>query len=323
MGIHPALLPGYKPVKEPGMEAKSIYEAAQSGALQALYVLGADPVGDGLMPGRGKLDFLVVQELFLTDTAAEADVVLPAQSWAERDGTFTSGERRVQRYYPAIPPAAGTGRPDWQILAQVGERVGIGKAPIAAGQVFSELAKAAPQYQNISYRSLARVEPQLPVITEDDVYYGGTVVANRSGLGQQWPVGAPGSVAEWQGGADRQPVGRLQVAGGGLQVARIAALYTPGTLIKRSVVVASRLARPTLILNCDDADALGLREGDLALIAVAGREFRAAVAPVDAVASGLALLRGVPYFPGLVEARISKLEMVETLDMASERELLV
>ncbi len=74
-------------------------------SVKALYVLGADPVGDGLMAGRGKLDFLVVQELFLTETAREADVVLPAQSWAEREGTFTNGERRVQRYYPAIQPA--------------------------------------------------------------------------------------------------------------------------------------------------------------------------------------------------------------------------
>ena len=124
MGVHPALEPGYKAVANPGMDASEIYAAAQNGDLNALFVLAADPIGDGLLAGRGNLDFLVVQELFLTETAAQADVVLPAQSWAEREGTFTSGERRVQRYYPAIQPI-GEARPDWQILAQIGERVGI------------------------------------------------------------------------------------------------------------------------------------------------------------------------------------------------------
>jgi predicted molibdopterin-dependent oxidoreductase YjgC len=87
-----------------------------------------------------------VQELFLTETAKLADVVLPAQSWAEREGTFTSGERRVQRYYPAIP-AMGEARPDWQILAQLSERVGMGKPPFAASLVFKEIAAAVPQYR--------------------------------------------------------------------------------------------------------------------------------------------------------------------------------
>jgi NADH-quinone oxidoreductase subunit G len=126
MGVHPALKPGYQSVESPGRDAATIYEAAQNGELAALFVLGSDPVGDGLLDGRGKLQFLVVQELFLTETAVQADVVLPAQSWAEREGTFTSGERRVQRYYPAIQPM-GEARPDWLILAQIGERVGLGK----------------------------------------------------------------------------------------------------------------------------------------------------------------------------------------------------
>src|SRR5690606_11939769 len=102
MGIHPAFGPGYVAMSA-GRDAADIYAGAADGRVTALYVMGADPVGDGLMDGRGKLGFLVVQELFLTETAALADVVLPAQSWAEREGTFASGERRVQRYYPAIP----------------------------------------------------------------------------------------------------------------------------------------------------------------------------------------------------------------------------
>jgi NADH-quinone oxidoreductase subunit G len=304
MGIHPALLPGYKPVKEAGMDAAEIYEAAQKGKLGALFVMGADPVGDGLVDGRGELDFLVVQELFLTETAAEADVVLPAQSWAERDGTFTSGERRVQRYFPAIQ-TAGNSRPDWQILGQIGERLGMGNTPIAAGQIFSELAKTAAPYKGMNYRSLAAVKPQWPLITADDVNYGGNVVANRSGLGQQWPVDEAGSVESFE--ISEVAEGQAE----GLLVARIAALLTSGTLIDYSDVVAPRIARPTLILHEEDADDLALSEGDLASIVVGDRELRTAVAVVDTVAPGLALLRGVPYFAGLVEPQISKFEIVE------------
>jgi NADH-quinone oxidoreductase subunit G len=305
LGIHPALLPGYKPLAEPGMAAKDIYKAVQDGSLEALFVMGADPVGDRLMNGRGELDFLVVQELFLTDTAAVADVVLPAQSWAERDGTFTSGERRVQRYYPAIQPF-GASRPDWQILGQISERLDAGKAAIAAGQVFSELAKVTPQYKDITYRALGKVVPQWPIVTEHDTYYGGNVVANRSGIGQQWPVNVAEPGEQFEVGD--QTTARASKK---LQIARIAALFTAGTLINHSEVLAARIARPTLIVNSIDAAELGLSEGDYASILIDGREYKTAVAVVDSIAPGLVLMRGVPYFSGLVEAKIKKLKLEE------------
>jgi NADH-quinone oxidoreductase subunit G len=306
MGIHPALLPGYKAQKEAGKNARSIYEAAGAGTLGALYVIGADPVGDGLMAGRGNLDFLVVQELFLTATAAAADVVLPAQSWAERDGTFTSGERRVQRYYPAIQPV-GSSRPDWLIVAQIGERLGAGKAPVAAGQVFSELAKAAPQYKGMNYRTLARMETQWPIVDGHDAYYQGNVIANRFGMGQQWPATAAADSGEVFEAGEQVEAAAVE----GLQVVRVAALFTAGTLINHSEVIAPRLARPTLILNSADASELGFVEGDHASVMVNGLEYRTYVAVVDVVERGLALMRGVPYFAGRLEAVIEKFEIVE------------
>ncbi len=80
-------------------------------AAKALYVVGADPAGDDRpwQQADGSAGFLVVQELFLTATASLADVVLPVQAFTEREGSFTSGERRVQRFYPAVPA-----RPDCQ-----------------------------------------------------------------------------------------------------------------------------------------------------------------------------------------------------------------
>ena len=241
------------------------------GNVKTLYITGADPVGDGLLADRSQLDFLVVQELFLTETAALADVVLPAQSWAEREGTFTSGERRVQRYYPAITPV-GESRADWQILAQVGERLDMGKPAFAASLLFRDVAKTVPQYKEMDYRTLARVEEQWPIVGGDDLYYGGTSYKNEAGLGQQWQAEAEtGEVAQFD---------VPDVAAGakdGLQLVRTAALYTGGTLLNQSDVLAPRMAQPTLSLHVDDAQTLNVADGDKVNITVADMSVAAQV----------------------------------------------
>lgn len=292
MGIHPALGPGYQGLSATGKDVTAILADVQSGAVQVLYVAGTDPVGDGLLAGRGGLDFLVVQELFLTETAVLADVVLPAQSWAERDGTFTSGEHRVQRYYPAIQ-VVGQSREDWRIFAQIGEKLGLGKPPAATSLVFRDIAKVVPQYKDMDYRSLARVEEQWPIIGRADLYYGGTSYENKSGLGQQWAVAAE------LGAVDHFDTPETMVtAVDGLCVLRTAALYTPGTLIQRSDVVADRLAQPTLTLHEADAAQLGVTDEMMASITVAGRDLAVMVQVNGRTPQGVALLRGVPYIPG-------------------------
>jgi len=256
------------------------------------------------MPGRGQLDFLVVQELFLTETAAMADVVLPAQSWVERDGTFTSGERRVQRYYPAIQ-GVGDSRPDWQILALVGERVGLDKPPAAAGQIFNEIGKTVPQYKGLDYRTLAQVEKQWPDVGGDDLYYGGNAFKNGSGLGRQWLPVANG--VEPFDVSDSAPLAETD----GLRAVRVAALYTPGMLINKSLVLDSRLAKPTLLLHANDAVELALDDGDHVSIEVDGRDLDAMTVISSNVQQGLALLRGVPYISGILDVQVSKIEEQE------------
>ncbi len=298
MGIHPALEPGYKEAANPGMNATKIYQAAQSGELKALFVLAADPIGDGLMPDRGKLDFLVVQEMFLTETAAQADVVLPAQSWAEREGTFTSGERRVQRYYPAIQPL-GEARPDWQILAQIGERVGLGKPAFAASLVFRDLSKEVPQYKDMDYRALAKVEKQWPDVGGDDLYYGGNAYENRVGLGMQWAAGAESAPVE------HYDVGDVRSeAPDGLAVVRTAALYTPGTLINHTELLKPRMAQPTLSINENDAAARQLTGVETVTVAVNGEATVVRLHVNGRAPEGVALLSGVPYQAGLAELKV-------------------
>ncbi len=108
---------------------------------EAVYIVGADPFGDGtlkLKSGRRK-PFMVVQDLFETETARLADVVLPAQAYTEREGTFTSGERRVQRFYPAVPALEGT-RPDFAITSQVARQMGVILEGTSASVVFEIMA---------------------------------------------------------------------------------------------------------------------------------------------------------------------------------------
>ena len=300
VGLHPALEPGYKAVKEAGLDAAAIAAGVVDGSVKGLFVAGADPVGDGLLVDRGQLDFLVVQELFMTETAVLADVVLPAQSWAEREGSFTSGERRVQRYYPAIQ-VVGESRADWQILAQIGERLGIGKVPFAASLVFKEVAKAVPQYKGMDYRTLAQVEKQWPDVGGEDLYYGGNAYENRSGLGQQWQSAAEkGDVAHF----DVPAISEAKTDG--LEIIHMAALYTPGTLVNRSEMLDDRKAEPTLSLHADDAAGLAVSNGDAVSVMVGGTAVSATAHVNGNTQPGLGLLSGVKKWSGTAVATIEK-----------------
>jgi NADH-quinone oxidoreductase subunit G len=301
MGLHPAFEPGYKALSNPGMKAQEIVAAALTGDIRALYLLGADPVGDGLMADRGKLDFMVVQELFMTPTAAMADVVLPAQSWAEQDGTFTNGERRVQRFYPAIS-VMGESRADWQIVAQVSEKMGLGKAPIAASLVFRDMARAVPQYKGMDYRVLAQVEKQWPDIGRSDLYYGGTTYENKSGLGQQWAAEAETKLPEpYPVAAASQP--ELM----GLQLIHSTALYNEtGTLIKETELLRPRLAYPTVFLHESDAQSRKITTGDSVQVVVNGATVDATAVVNGHAPAGLAILRGTKHIAGLQRAAVHK-----------------
>ena len=141
----------------------------------------------------------MVSELFLTATAKAADVVLPAQSFLEREGTFTNGERRVQRYYRAVPPV-GQSKADWQIFAMVSEKSGLGKVKASPSLVMNEIARNVNHYAGITYQALAKVEKQFPDVGGMDLYYGGNAFENTTGLGVQYPSAADrgeGVVAAW------------------------------------------------------------------------------------------------------------------------------
>ncbi len=300
MGVHPEFGPGYKSLAEPGWDVEAIYSGAVNGDLEALYLVGADPIGDGLIESRGALNFLVVQELFLTETAEIADVVLPAQSWAEREGTYTSGERRVQRFYPAVSALASC-RPDWQIIAQVGERVGLGRPRVAPSLMFQEIADTVPQYKDMDYRSLAWTERQWPEVGGDDVYYGGTSYENRSGLGKQWPVAAqsnPVSAFEFIEVTDS--------ADDGLYLLPVVSLYDESTLTNKSELLRARLTAPVVYLHPGDAGQQAIAHGDDVRLKVNGSSFHAKAVLSDRNPIGIALLTGTSTHNGSALVRFVK-----------------
>ena len=150
--------------------------------VKVLYVVAADPIGDGATLPQA--DFTIVQELFLTETAKQADVVLPALSWAERDGTLTNAERRVQRYTKALPPLAQA-RADWEVFNQIAEKIGLGWKYFTPEAVMEEIAAKVPAYTGLTYAALAVTKDEWPPVGSNDLYFGGTAYDNRGGVGAQ------------------------------------------------------------------------------------------------------------------------------------------
>ncbi len=163
MGAIHSVLPGYQRVADPAVRAKfakawgveiptnvggrvtDFIEKAHEGVLKGFYVMGEDPALSE--PNQAKvieslqqLEFLVVQEIFMSETAKLADVVLPATCFAEKDGTFTNTERRVQRVRKAVDPP-GEARPDWQIVCDVSTAMGYPMQYAHPSEIFDEMAE--------------------------------------------------------------------------------------------------------------------------------------------------------------------------------------
>ncbi|MDP1714710.1 MAG: NADH-quinone oxidoreductase subunit NuoG [Anaerolineales bacterium] len=153
---------------------------------KSVYIVGADPVGDSpaLAKALKGANFVAVQDILETATTEIADVVFPAQAYTEREGTFTSGERRVQRFYAAVP-VKGDSKPDYSIASQIARHMGIILEGSSVSVVFDILANSLAAFTDLSYEKLAEVHGQWPIVGRGDLYYGGTTYENTQGLGVQ------------------------------------------------------------------------------------------------------------------------------------------
>ncbi len=190
LGALPNVYPGYQSVSDPAIKEKfetawgaslsdkpgltvtEMLGAAHEGQIKALYIIGenpplSEPDATHALEALKRVDFLMVQDIFLSETAQEADVVLPATSFAEKDGTFTNTERRVQRVRKAIEPT-GDAKSDWWITSQIAQRMGAkGFDYENASQIMEEIASLTPSYGGISYSRLEEGGLQWPCPTED------------------------------------------------------------------------------------------------------------------------------------------------------------
>lgn len=177
MGGLPNVFSGYQPVTDAanrkkiaeawgvanlpdwaGMTMTEMLPAIAQGGIKALYIMGenpalTDPDSDHAIKAMQALELLVVQDLFLTETGKLADVVLPAASFAEKDGTFSNTERRVSRVRQAIPQV-GQAKPDWQIICEIAGHLGYPMKYAGPEEIFEEIRRVTPSYAGISYQRL-------------------------------------------------------------------------------------------------------------------------------------------------------------------------
>jgi formate dehydrogenase major subunit len=190
MGALPNVYPGYQRVDDPEVQKKfesawasdlpsspglthtEIFNAVHEGTMKAIYMVGENPIlseanANHAKAAIEKVEFLVIQDIFLTETAKMADVVLPAATFAEKDGTFTNTERRVQRIHKAIEPV-GDAKSDLWITSQIAQRLG-GKGFdfLHPREVMEEIASVTTQYKGISYDRLEKGGLQWPCATEE------------------------------------------------------------------------------------------------------------------------------------------------------------
>jgi NADH-quinone oxidoreductase subunit G len=267
-------------------------------AAKALYIVAADPVGDdpAYHAAFGGEKFVVVQDLFLTQTARLADVVLPAQAWTEREGTYTSGERRVQRFYPAISPSttpapqiaspASNRAPlrtapraplegplaDFAIPALIAGRMDLVKKEQAASltaassaAVFNHLAAEVPVYTGLSYQRLVEVHEQWPIVGRSDMYYGGTTYENAQGLGVALPL-AQGSATE------AQQFAPLRLPKLGFMAFPVTRLYDRGTTLLPSELLHQRIGEPYVVLSAEDGARLKVHPQGMVRLTFSGLE---------------------------------------------------
>ena len=194
MGVHPALEPGYQPVTEPGRDTRAILEAAAAGELDALFVFGADliadfPAADLARRALESKTYTVVVELFPTETVTHASVVLPSVAYAERAGTFTNLERRLQKLEPVLAPP-GTAREPWHICAELARALGTEWKWRSIEDVWTDINKEVPTHKDVRLASLAQDIPASTLQYEYQLAQDGNQSdAAVAGPGGQYPKG--------------------------------------------------------------------------------------------------------------------------------------
>jgi formate dehydrogenase major subunit/formate dehydrogenase alpha subunit len=253
----------------PGLTVTEMMDRAHEGKVKALYIIGENPmVSDPNLnhseEALKRLEFLVVQDIFLTETARLADVVLPSAAFAEKDGTFTNTERKVQRVRKAVEPP-GEAREDWKIIADLSGRMGYPMAYDGARAIMDEIASVTPSYCGINYKRLDSGGIHWPCTGTD---HPGTPCLHMDqftcGLGVFHAIeyAPPAEVPDAQ-----YPFY--------LTTGRVLYQYHTGTMTMRSEGLNERAPECFVEISPEDADSAGVGEGELLKVLSRRGEIRA------------------------------------------------
>lgn len=272
---------------EIGFRPEADLEKALKG--KAVYVVGADPVGDSplLEKALKGAKFVAVQDILETATTEIADVVFPAQAYTEREGTLTSGERRVQRFYPAVP-VKGDAKPDYAIASQIAKQMGIILEGSSVRVVFDLLVNSVESFAELTYEKLAEVRGQWPIVGRGDLYYGGTTYENKQGLGVQLPPVAQNGktvhIPKVRKEAALRPKEKEILA------VPVNKLYDFGVTVNPSQGLSQRVGESYVALHPDTAEKLGVAEGAQVKVSLDGVNGEAVVKFDNTISTGVALL---------------------------------
>ncbi len=252
---------------------------------KTVYILAADPAGDdpALAEALKAAKFVIAQDILETKTTQLADVVLPAAAYTEREGTFTSGERRVQRFYPAVPARPGT-RADFAMIAELAQRCGIeleGRSPLL---VMNQISAGEPAFRGITYARLAEVTPQWPIIGRSDLFYGGTGYENKQGLGVTLSWAPKTTMREIRYSPIRPKEDELFAV-------PVTRLYDNGTTVAPAQLLAAHIARFNgAFVNPATAAKHGLENGSQVEVSLNGTLYAAKVLLDESISTGVVLI---------------------------------
>lgn len=279
VGALPSWLPGYQPVTEPivrekmaetwgirvekmddgvGLTIVEMVEAAGEGRIKGLYIVGENPMVSD--PDLNRTEeclekpFLVVQDIFMTPTAELADVVLPAASFAEKDGTYTSTQRTVSRIRKAIEPP-GEAKPDHWIMGQIAERIGYSGCTYSSPrEILDEINRVAPIYAGITWERIDSEEPPFGISWPcPDVDHPGTTFLHGGGSFSRGKGRC--HACEYVPPPER-PEGEYPFR---LTTGRVAFHYHTGTMTRRSPTLDREVPAAYGEVNPEDARKLGIR----------------------------------------------------------------
>ncbi len=294
LGPMPHAFPGYQPVTDPkirekfekawgvslsptvGLKSVEMLDKCKEKKFKGLFILGEDPAQTDpdihhVRSALESLEFLVVQEIFLTETARFADVILPGASFAEKDGTFTNGERRIQRVRKAIEPLSGMA--DWQVICKLATLMGYPMNYNHPSEIMDEIASLTPTYGGISYERLERESLQWPCPTKE---HPGTTTLYTDLFSR--PNGLARFMAlDYIGPGEKTDKKYPYV----LVTGRIREHYNNGSMTRRVQEIVQLVPEELLEVNPKDAEKLGMSTGDMVKVSSRRGEIKVKVKVTD------------------------------------------